>query len=108
MAGQTSSRGGTSIVKDEMFAGGVDWVALGSQIQDQSLKTMKFFTDLKNQEDAKRQRAREFAENKRRFGITTTQTNRAQNLSALDRITQQRTAKPMSYTDAISKAVRSY
>lgn len=99
---------GTSSSGGGMFAGGVDWIALGSQIQDQSLKTMSFLTDLKNKEWEKRQRDKEFAESRRRFGITSTQTNRAQNLSALDSIRQQRAVRPMSYTDAIAKAVRSY
>ena len=91
-----------------LYAGGVDWIALGSQMQSQALDTMKYFSDLKKDRDAKRQRAREFAESNRRFGITSAQTNRSQNLQALDRMAQQRTNKPMSYTDAISKAVRSY
>ena len=98
MSGTSSGGGG----------GGMDWVALGSQIHEDSLEAMTFFSDFMNEEWAKRQKNKEFSEDKRRFDINSSQTNRAQNLSALNLLSRKRNIKPMSYTDAVSKAVRSY
>jgi hypothetical protein len=94
-----------------MFAGGMDWVALGSQIHEDTLQSMQFLSSLMNTEWQKRQKEKEDAESKRRFNITAEQTGRSQNLSALDYLSGQRAmagASKRSFDDAISKAIRSY
>ena len=94
-------------------AGGVDWIALGSQIHEDSLESMQFFTDMMNAEWEKRQKNKELAEEKRQFNVGAKMTSRGQNLSALDYLSGQREkagarSKTMSFNDAISKAIRSY
>lgn len=65
-------------------AGGMDWAALGSQILNDSLSSMTFFSDLMNQEEAKRFRDKSFNEDRRQFEKRIDVYNRDANLKGID------------------------
>lgn len=71
-------------------AGSFDWVGLGSQIHEDSLQSMQFFTDFFNTDWEKRQKEKELIESKRQFNESMRSKRRDQNLSGIEMLRQQR------------------
>lgn len=96
-------------------AGGMDWVALGSQIHSDSLESMNYFQQLEAASRARRRQQMLDAEAKRQFNRTASQTDRSQNLQALDYMSGRIDAAEararqvgggMSFRNALSQAIR--
>ena len=71
-------------------AGSMDWVGLGTQIHEDSLESMTFFSDLMNKEWEKRSKDRDFFEGKRQFKEKMNMSRRDQNMAGIKALQEQR------------------